>query len=80
MTDVTTNQRLRVSAGGNARAYITLPVSQLETVRRLLDTRGIRYWVDEYFISMNGEPEEALINFPRETNASRVQELLDSVS
>jgi hypothetical protein len=79
MTDVTTNQRLEVSVGGNARAYITLPLSQLDTVRRLLDSRGIRYWVDDYVISMNGEPEEALINLARETNASEVQELLDSV-
>lgn len=79
MTDGTTQQRLSVSTDGTAGPYITVPVSQLEEVKGLLDARRIRYWVDENAISLNGEPEIAVINLGREADAAAVQEILDSV-
>ena len=54
MTDTTTKKPLRVSTDSTAGPYIMLPVSQLDEVRRLLDSRHISYSVDENVISFNG--------------------------
>ena len=79
MIDVTTKSPLYVSTDGTAGPYITLPVSQLTEVRQLLDSHGIRYSVEEEFISLNGAPEEAVIDLGRGANAVAVQAILDSV-
>ena len=79
MTDTMTQKPLRVSTDGTAGPYILLPVSQLDEVRRLLDSRHVGYWVEENAISLNGAPETAVINLGRGGNADAVQDLLDSV-
>jgi hypothetical protein len=79
MTDATTQKALRVSTDGTAGPYIMLPVSQLEDVRRLLDSRHIGYWVEENAISLDGAPEIAVINLGRGGNAASVQVVFDSV-
>jgi hypothetical protein len=79
MTDATTQQRLRVSTGGTAGPYVRVPVSQLEEVKALLNSNGIRFWVGENAISWDGKPEIAVINLGRGANASAVQNVLDSV-
>jgi len=78
MTDTTTQKRLRVSTDGTAGPYITVPVSQLEDVKVLLDSNRIYYWVGENAISWNGKPEVAEVNLGRGGNASAVQDILDS--
>ena len=45
MTDTTTKKPLLVSTDSTVGPYIELPVSQLDEVRRLLDSRHIAYWV-----------------------------------
>ncbi len=79
MADAATKKPLRVSTDGTAGPYILVPVSQLDEVQRLLDTRGFRYWVEENAISLNGAPEIAVINLGRGGDASAVQALLDSL-
>jgi len=79
MTDAATQKALRVSTDGTAGPYIMLPFSQLDEVRRLLNGRGIRYWVEENAISINGGPEIVVINFGREGDAAAVQAVLDGV-
>jgi len=78
MIDATTKKPLRVSTDGTAGPYITLLVSQIEEVRRLLDDRGIRYWVEDDAISFNGEPEIAVIDLGRNADANAVQAILDN--
>ena len=78
MTDATTKKLLRVSTDGTTWPYIMLPVCQLDEVRRLLDSRGIGYWVEENVISLNGAPEVAVINLGRDGDAAAVQAVLDS--
>jgi hypothetical protein len=56
-----------------------VPVSQLDEVRRLLDSQRIRYWVEENAISLDATPEIAVINLGRGGDATAVQALLDSV-
>ena len=48
-------------------------------VRQLLDSCGIRYWVSENAISLDGAPEVTEINLGREGDAAVVQAILDSV-
>jgi hypothetical protein len=80
MTDATTQQRLRVSTDGTAGPYIMLPVTQLDEVKQLLDSKRIRYWVEENAISWEGAPYVAVINLGREGDADAVQTVLDSAS
>lgn len=79
MIDTATKKTLRVLTDGMAWPYIEVSVSQLDEVQRLLDSRGIRYWVDEIAISMNDSPAETYINFDRGADAAIVQAILDSV-
>ena len=79
MTDITTKKPLRVSTDGTAGPYIMIPVVQLDEVRKLLDGRRIRYWVEENAISLNGSPEVTVINFGRGGDAAAVQALLDTI-
>lgn len=56
-----------------------VPVVQLDDVRRLLDGRGVGYWVEENVISLNRAPEIAVVNLGRGGDAAAVQCILDSV-
>ena len=78
MTDATTQQRLQVSIDGTAGPYIMVPVSQLYEVKQLLDSKRVRYWVEENAISWEGAPYVAVINLGREGDADAVQAILDN--
>jgi hypothetical protein len=79
MSDAAIHKPLRVSYEGSGVPYLVLPESRLAEVRRFLDGRGIRYWVEEEVISMDGGPEEAWINFDRGADAPAIQAILDDV-
>ena len=78
MTDTTTKKPLRVSGNGKYRPYIRLPLSQVDEVRRLLDSHGISHALEEDAISMDGGPYIAVIDFGREADAAAIQAILDS--
>jgi hypothetical protein len=79
MTDTTTRKPLYISTDGTAGPYIMVPVSQLDDLRRLLDSRHIGYWVEEDAISLNGAPEVAVVDLGRGADTAAVQAMLDSV-
>jgi hypothetical protein len=79
MTDVVTQRPMRVSTDSWGGPYLDLPFSQVEEVRKLLDSRHIFYWVDEHVISFNGGPATTVINFGHEGDAAAIQAALDSV-
>jgi hypothetical protein len=79
MTDAMTRKPLRVSTDGTAGPYLMLPVSQLDEVRQLLDDRGIRYWVEEDAISLDGGPETTVINLDHAADVEAIQAILDTV-
>jgi hypothetical protein len=79
MIDSTTSKPLHVSTDGGAGPYIDLPVSQLAIVCELLDRHKIDYSVEEEFISLDDEPETAVIDLGRNVDALAVQAILDSV-
>ena len=80
MTDSTTNKPIRVSDGGTPWPNIVVPTSQLDRVRTLLESNRIRFWVDHQSISFDGKPPVSFVNLGRDTDADRVQALLDSVA
>lgn len=53
-------------------------VSQLQDVRRLLDSRRIPYTVDKYAISFDGRPEVVVIDLGPDADAVAVQAILDN--
>ena len=79
MTDAATKKPLRVSTDGAYPPYLDLSVSQLDDLRKALDGHGVVYWVDEGYLSFNGGPEMAFVNFGREENAAAIQAILDTV-
>ena len=78
MIDISTAEPMRVSSGGQAGPYIMVPVVQLDEVQAILDAHQIPYSVDEYAISLDGEPEITVIDLGRSVDAKQVQNLLDS--
>jgi hypothetical protein len=77
MIDTANRRPLQVSTEGTAGPYIRLPLSQLDEVKRLLDARHVRYWVEEQAISFDGGPYMVVINLGREGDAAAVQAILD---
>ena len=79
MKDTMTKQPLHVSTDGGAGPYIMVPDAQVDELCRVLSRHDVRYSVDELVISMNGEPEVAILDLGREGDAMAVQKILDSV-
>jgi hypothetical protein len=77
MIDAETQKPIRVSSGGTAGPYIKVPVDRLTRVRDLLDSNGVKYWVESAAISMGGKPAIAFINLGLTGDAGRVQAILD---
>jgi len=80
MIDTSTQKPLHVSTDGDALPYIMVSVKHIDELRKFLDSKDVHYWADEYAISLNGEPEVAIINLSRDSNAAFVQNLLDKAS
>ena len=78
MIDIGSKKPLQVLTAGTIWPYIVLPADQLDELRQILDQHRFRYEVDEVFISFDGRPEEALVNFRRGTDAAAVQRALDN--
>jgi hypothetical protein len=80
MTDTTTQKPLRVADVGTRWPYIRLPLAQLEQVKRLLDSHGVRYMVEENAYSYDNGPFYIRIDIRREEDAAAVQAILDSAA
>lgn len=63
MTDTATNQPLQVETDtiDGKYSWIILPVSQLDTVRAILDVNSVPYWVSHSRVSVNRGPFMAKI-------------------
>jgi hypothetical protein len=79
MTNQATGSALRVAPDEAVGPYIRLPYSQLDELKRVLDSHGISYSVRENIISLEGGPYMAVVNLKRGTDAKAVQALLDGV-
>ncbi|QDU46493.1 hypothetical protein Mal52_50140 [Symmachiella dynata] len=77
MIDSSTNEKLVVSGDGNDGPYIMVPIRQMGAVCAVLDDSQISYWVDEFAISLDGEPEISVINLGKGIDKQEVQRILD---
>jgi len=77
MVDTTSNQRLEVSTDSDYGPYMYLPATQLDVVTKLLDRNNIVYRVDDYFVSINDEPEVAQIYFDPSQDPLVIQRIFD---
>lgn len=67
-----------MSSDGTAGPYVMVPLDQLEAVKSMLRDNQVSFWVDANVISLNGEPEIAVVNLGRRVSAEHVQRLLDA--
>jgi hypothetical protein len=77
MTDKYTGRRLVVSKDGRSGPYLTVPVTQIDAVRHVLDQSGVRYWIDETAISVDGKPAMSVVNFGKLASPETIQATLD---
>ena len=77
MIDQTTKSPLQVKSDVIAGPFLRLPLAQLASVRKILDSHGIYYWVDSEAISLDGKPPVIFINFGRKGDAAQIQAVLD---
>jgi len=78
--DLTTHQRIIVSTDGDAGPYIIVPLDQLDAVELILKENNVSFWVDADAISLDGQPEVAIVNLGRGANATHVQQMLDNTN
>ena len=79
MRDKHTGMRLVVSKDGRSGPYLIVPVVQVNDVGRVLGQSGIRFWVDETAISLDGKPAMSVVNFGKSVSPDTVQSVLDRV-
>jgi hypothetical protein len=77
MIDEVKNRRMEVKSDEIAGPFLSLPLAQLASVRKVLDRHGIYYWVDSEAISLDHKPPVIVINFGRKGNAAQIQAALD---
>jgi len=78
MTDTTTKKPIRIQVYQDVHPFIKLPKEQVETVTRLFESNGIKFWVDRISISFDGTPYESTIYLRWGMNPDQVQTLLDA--
>lgn len=79
MTDAMTKTRMQVDGIGTDYSSLLLQLDQVEDVRHLLDRHGVQYTLDNFALSMNGDPETTIIHLKPRTDGRWVQQILDSV-
>jgi len=78
MIDSMNQARIVLSSDGTAGPCIMVPLDQLETVKSMLRENQVSFWVDANVISLNGQPEIAVVNLGRRESAEHIQRLLDA--
>jgi hypothetical protein len=79
MIDSITHKPLTIEAEEAAHPLLVVPFEQLPQVEALLKGHGVRYWVDDEALSIDGGPEITWITFSRGSDPAVLQRLLDSV-
>ncbi len=79
MTDTTTRQRLTVVGEDSTWPVLMVPYEQLNRLTAVLDANSIRYEVDDEVLSIDNGPETAFVEFYRDEDRGKVQQLLDSI-
>lgn len=74
------NSKLEVITEGTAGPYITVKLSQLDDVRKILDQNNIKYSVEEDAISYDGGPYTLNVNLDYNVDVQLVQNILNATT
>jgi hypothetical protein len=77
MIDAVTKEPIRVSIYHGAWPYIRFPLEQFDEVKKRLDRAGIRYDVDKYALSYDGNPYTVGVHFDHRAEVAAIQAVLD---
>jgi hypothetical protein len=80
MIDVATQKPVTVQMAVESGPYLKVSMAQLDKVRAVLDTHGIKYWVDDSSISFNGAPPVTWVWINRKADPHYVQARLDEAA
>ncbi|OYV87446.1 MAG: hypothetical protein B7Z73_10070, partial [Planctomycetia bacterium 21-64-5] len=70
MIDSLTHESLHVIGDQASPGLVIASATQLDAIRQILDAHEIPHWVDEEYISFDGEPDVAFINLSRDVDPS----------
>ena len=56
---------------------LVVPMAIMEKVKALFDGLGVRYWLDDTTLSVDGNPPYGFVNLGRQVDANLLQEALD---
>jgi len=77
MTDISTNQPLKLYLHENTNPILDVLVDQLDDVRAVFDAHDVPYWVDTYAVSIDNEPLSTIVTISRNIDPKTVQAILD---
>jgi hypothetical protein len=81
MLDSYTKQPVKIKDyGKDHHAVLTVRMDQFDTVQRILDAAGARYWLDPIVLSFNKQPPLRWITFHYGTDVDKLQQLLDQAN
>jgi hypothetical protein len=80
MIDSATHKPLKVSFDAATGPYIWVSVAQLDRLRQVLVQHDIRHWVDNYPVSVDGEPAVTKVYVRKGIDPVRVQTVLDAAA
>lgn len=78
MIDSKTNQRVVVMTDGNAGPYLTIPITEYDKLKQILDDAGIENSIDKG-ISDDDVRLDNIINFRKSADPQRIQAILDKL-
>jgi hypothetical protein len=80
MIDSATHIPIKVSFDAATGAYIWVSVEQLDRLRKVLVHHDIRHWVDNYPVSVDGQPAVTKVCVRKGIDPDHVQTLLDGAA
>jgi len=78
VVDTQTHRPVRIAIDGLAGPYITVSEKQLGGVRSVLQSHGVKHWVDHYAVSVDGRPALMVIYLEKQSDVQLIQAFLDS--
>ncbi|MBY0231232.1 MAG: hypothetical protein K2W96_18275 [Gemmataceae bacterium] len=79
MIDAVTKKPMKVW-GTTGLKTVSVPLTQLDSVRKLFDANNIFYWVSDTAVSFDNHPPRISVEISRREDLAKVQALLDGAA
>jgi len=80
MLDSSTGEKIDVRVDRECGPYIMIEPAKMARIEQLLKKSGIFYRVENDSNACKGTPEAAVIEFGKDSDPARIQQVLDSVA